>query len=50
MPWLCVASAFLGLYAYFKSGEEDDKTGLIGTLLNGVAFLAWMVVRVMSKI
>lgn len=49
MPWVCVGSAFLGLYAYFKSDDADDKTGLIGALLGGVAFLAWVVVRVLGK-
>jgi hypothetical protein len=49
MPWVCVGSAFFGLYAYFKSGETEDKTDLYGALFSGVAFLAWVVVRVFGK-
>lgn len=49
MPWVCIGSAFLGLYAYLKSDDTDDKTGLIGALVGGIAFLAWVVARVFGK-
>ncbi|MCS6860280.1 MAG: hypothetical protein NZT92_08170 [Abditibacteriales bacterium] len=49
MPWVCMVATGMGLYACTDDEEGQRIAGLVGAAVGSVAFLAWVVVRALSK-